>query len=75
VGGSITMQSYWRQKRPEDVPWSHLPLVWNSKNGHKWRRVTLHWQVLLKLPKGVRGQAQYCHSIPPTNQRSGRDIQ
>jgi len=75
VGGSITMQSCRCQTCPEDVPWNHLPSVWNSKNGHKWRRVTLHWQDLPKLPQGVRSQAQHCHSIPPTNQRLSRDIQ
>ena len=75
VGGSITMQSCWHQTCPEDVPRSHLPTVWNSENGHKWWRVTLHWQDLPKLPRGVKSQAQHCHSIPPTNKRSSRNIQ
>ena len=42
MGGSTTLPSYWRQACKEDVPWSNLPLLWNT-----WKSLELSTTLLL----------------------------
>ena len=44
MGGSTTLPSRWRQACKEDVSWSYLPSLWNTKDGDKRRGISLHWQ-------------------------------
>ena len=43
MGRSITVSSNRCQACKKDVSRDHVSLFWDTKNGDKWRSVTLHW--------------------------------
>ena len=43
MGRSNALPCCWCQACSKDVPRGHLSSFWNTKDGDKWRRVSLHW--------------------------------